>query len=130
MRVWKRLGIGLLTTTMLIGGGMASAQQGPAKEADPFQKLGLSAGQRSKLDTAQSERVKTLQGLQKKVMDSQAKLRKLLFEKTASDKEIDQGVNQLVTINKEVLLVQVKFHKALRQILDEEQLATLRKRAK
>ena len=57
MRAWKRLGIGLLTTTMLIGGGMASAQKEQPKESDPFQNLGLSADQRSKLETAKKEQM-------------------------------------------------------------------------
>ncbi|CBE69628.1 MAG: hypothetical protein F9K13_10915 [Candidatus Methylomirabilis oxygeniifera] len=125
MRTWKRLGIGLLMTTMLIGGGMASAQQGPAKEADPFQSLGLSTDQRNKLDAAQGELTKTFGKLRDKVVDSDTKLRKLLVDKKASDKEIDQAANQLLATQGEVLLAQVRFRKALRQILEQGQLTKL-----
>ncbi len=125
MRVWKRLGIGLLTTTMLIGGGMASAQQGPAKEADPFQKLGLSAGQRSKLDTAKKDRMTSLSATQQKVMGIRQKLMALVVDKKASDREIDRVVDEWATADKEALKTETKFYKTIRQVLTQEQLTKL-----
>ncbi|MDE2180785.1 MAG: hypothetical protein KGJ40_08060 [candidate division NC10 bacterium] len=134
MRIWKRLGIGLLTTTMLIGGGMASAQKESAKEQakepDPFQKLGLSADQRSKLDTAKNERISALGASQQKIVEIQKKLVSLIFDKKASDKEIDQVANQLGAVEKEALLAQIKFHKTIRQVLNQEQLTMLSKGGK
>lgn len=127
MRAWKRLGIGLLTITMLIGGGMAWAQKEQAKEMDPFQNLGLSADQKSKLDTAKNERMSSLSATEQKIMDLRKKLVSLLFDKKASDKEIDQVAGQLGAADKEVLLAQIKFHKSIRQILNQEQLTTLSK---
>lgn len=136
MRVWRRLGIGLLTTTMLIGGGMASAQVGgggaPAqkeqpKEPDPFQNLGLSSDQRSKLETAKKDRMSALSASEQKILDLRKRLVSLIFDKKASDKDIDQVVNQLGAADKEVLLVQIKFHKTIRQTLNQEQLTTLSK---
>lgn len=136
MRAWKRLGIGLLTTTMLIGGGIASAQVGgggaPAqkeqpKEPDPFQNLGLSADQRSKLDTAKKDRMSALSASEQKILDLRKRLVSLIFDKKASDKDIDQVVNQLGAADKEVLLTQIKFHKTIRQALNQEQLTTLSK---
>ena len=125
MRVWKRLGIGLLTTTMLIGGGMASAQQGPAKEADPFQKLGLSADQRSKLDTAKKDRMTSLSATQQKVMGIRQKLMALVVDKKASDREIDKVVDDWATADKEALKTETKFYKTIRQVLTQEQLTKL-----
>jgi Spy/CpxP family protein refolding chaperone len=134
MRAWKRLGIGLLTITMLIGGGMASAQKEPAKEQakepDPFQNLGLSSDQRSKLDAAKKERISALGTSQQKVVEIQKKLVSLIFDKKASDKEIDQVANQLGAVEKEALLAQIKFHKTIRQVLNQEQLTTLSKGGK
>lgn len=125
MRLWKRLGIGLLTTTMLIGGGMASAQQGPAKEADPFQKLGLSADQRSKLDTAKKDRMTSLSATQQKVMGIRQKLMALVVDKKASDREIDKVVDEWATADKEALKTETKFYKTIRQVLTQEQLTKL-----
>lgn len=125
MRLWKRLGIGLLTTTMLIGGGMASAQQGPAKEADPFQKLGLSADQRSKLDTAKKDRMTSLSATQQKVMGIRQKLMALVVDKKASDREIDKVVDDWATADKEALKTETKFYKTIRQVLTQEQLTKL-----
>ena len=125
MRVWKRLGIGLLTTTMLIGGGMASAQQGPAKETDPFQKLGLSADQRSKLDTAKKDRMTSLSATQQKVMGIRQKLMALVVDKKASDREIDKVVDDWATADKEALKTETKFYKTIRQVLTQEQLTKL-----
>lgn len=125
MRLWKRLGIGLLTTTMLIGGGMASAQQGPAKEADPFQKLGLSADQRSKLDTAKKDRMTSLSATQQKVMGIRQKLMALVVDKKASDREIDKIVDDWAAADKEALKTETKFYKTIRQVLTQEQLTKL-----
>ena len=125
MRLWKRLGIGLLTTTMLIGGGMASAQQGPAKETDPFQKLGLSADQRSKLDTAKKDRMTSLGTTQQKVMGIRQKLMALVVDKKASDREIDKVVDEWATADKEALKTETKFYKTIRQVLTQEQLTKL-----
>ena len=131
MRTWKRLGIGLLTTTMLIGGGMASAQKEQPKEqlkeSDPFQNLGLSADQRSKLDTAKKEQMSAQNGRQQKLMELRKKLTSLVTDKKASDKEIDQVANQLETNTREAMKTEMKFFKTLRQILTQEQLTTLSK---
>lgn len=131
MRAWKRLGIGLLTTTMLIGGGMASAQKEQPKEqpkeSDPFQNLGLSADQRSKLDTAKKEQMSAQNGRQQKLMELRKKLTSLVTDKKASDKEIDQVANQLETTTREAMKTEMKFFKTLRQILTQEQLTTLSK---
>ncbi|HWR20966.1 MAG TPA: hypothetical protein VN444_03790 [Verrucomicrobiae bacterium] len=131
MRAWKRLGIGLLTTTMLIGGGMASAQKEQPKEqqkeSDPFQNLGLSADQRSKLETAKKEQMSAQNGRQQKLMELRKKLTSLVTDKKASDKEIDQVANQLEITTREAMKTEMKFFKTLRQILTQEQLTTLSK---
>lgn len=127
MGVWKQLGIGLLTTMMLIGGGMASAQQGPAKEADPFQNLGLSADQKGKLDTAKKERMTALSATQQKVMGIRQRLMSLMADKKAPDREIDRVADEWAAADKEALKTETKFYKALRQILTQEQLTTLSK---
>lgn len=125
MQVWKRLGIGLLTIAMLIGGGMASAQQGPAKEPDPFQNLGLSTDQKNKLDTAKKERMSALGATQQKVMGIRQKLMALVVDKKASDREIDKIADDWAVADKEALKTETKFYKALRQILTQEQLTKL-----
>lgn len=125
MQVWKRLGIGLLTIAMLIGGGMASAQQGPAKEPDPFQNLGLSTDQKNKLDTAKKERMSALGATQQKVMGIRQKLMALVVDKKASDREIDKIADEWAVADKEALKTETKFYKALRQILTQEQLTKL-----
>ncbi|MBZ0158968.1 hypothetical protein [Candidatus Methylomirabilis sp.] len=125
MHAWKRVGIGLLMTTMLIGGNMAAAQQGPAKETDPFQKLGLSADQRTKLDTAKNERMTSLSATQQKVMGIRQKLMALVVDKKASDREIDKIADDWAVADKEALKTETKFYKALRQILTQEQLTKL-----
>ncbi len=127
MRTWKRLGVGLLMTTMLIGGGMASAQQGPAKEADPFQKLGLSADQRTKLDTAKNERMTSLSATQQKVIGIRQKLMSLVADKKAQDREIDKIADEWAAADREALKTETKFYKAIRQILTQEQLTKLSK---
>lgn len=128
MRASKRLMVGLLVAVMVMGGGIAYAQpKETPKEADPFHNLGLSADQRGKLTTANSERLSALTALQQKIVEMRKKLMGLLFDKKASDKEIDQVVNQLEAADKEALLAQVKFHKTLRQLLNQEQLNTLNK---
>ncbi|MDE2180996.1 MAG: hypothetical protein KGJ40_09140 [candidate division NC10 bacterium] len=134
MRIWKRLGIGLLTTTMLIGEGMASAQKEPAKEQakepDPFQNLGLSGDQRSKLDAAKKERISALSATQQKVMALRQKLMSLVANKKASDREIDKIADEWVAADKEALKTETKFYKVLRQVLTQEQLTTLSKGGK
>lgn len=130
MRAWKRLGVGVLAAMMLIGGGVASAQKEQAKEPDPFQNLGLSTDQRGKLNTANNERMSALNGSQQKITEIRKRLVSLLFDKKASDKEIDQVANQLGAADREVLLAQIKFHKVMRQILNQEQLTTLSKGGK
>ena len=129
MRVWKRLGIGLLTTTMLIGGGIASAQKEQQKEqqkeADPFQKLGLSADQRTKLDAAKNERMAALSTTQQKVIGIRQKLMTVMIDKKASDREIDKIADEWAVADKEALKTETKFYKALRQILTQEQLTKL-----
>jgi Spy/CpxP family protein refolding chaperone len=127
MRAWKRLGIGLLTITMLIGGGTAWAQKEQAKEPDPFQNLGLSADQRSKLDTAKNERKTTMTAAQQKIMGLRQKLMTLVVDKKSSDREIDKIADEWVAADREVLKTETKFYKALRQILTQEQLTTLSK---
>jgi Spy/CpxP family protein refolding chaperone len=122
---WKRLGIGLLTTTILIGGGMASAQQGPTKETDPFQKLGLSADQRTKLDAAKNERMTSLSATQQKVIKIRQKLMGLVADKKAQDREIDKVADEWAAADKEALKTETKFYKAIRQILTQEQLTKL-----
>jgi Spy/CpxP family protein refolding chaperone len=122
---WKRLGIGLLTTTILIGGGMASAQQEPAKETDPFQKLGLSAEQRTKLDTAKNERMTSLSATQQKVIGIRQRLMGLVADKKAQDREIDKVAEEWAAADKEALKTETKFYKAIRQILTQEQLTKL-----
>lgn len=130
MHAWKRLGIGLLTTAMLIGGGMAWAQKEQAKEPDPFQNLGLSADQRSKLETAKKERISALSATQQKVMALRQKLMSLVADKKASDREIDKIVDEWAAADREALKTETKFYKAMRQILTQEQLTTLSKGGK
>jgi Spy/CpxP family protein refolding chaperone len=130
MRVWKKLGIGLLTTTILIGGGMASAQKEQAKEPDPFQNLGLSTDQRSKLDTAKKERISALSATQQKIMALRQKLMGLVADKKTSDREIDKLADEWAAADKEALKTETKFYKAIRQVLTQEQLTTLSKGGK
>ncbi|MDD5559936.1 hypothetical protein [Candidatus Methylomirabilis sp.] len=125
MRAWKKLGIGLLTTTLLIGGGMASAQKEPTKEPDPFQNLGLSTDQRSKLDTAKKERISALSATQQKVMALRQKLMSLVADKKSSDREIDKIADEWAVADKEALKTETKFYKAIRQVLTQEQLTKL-----
>ena len=130
MRAWKRLGIGLLMTTILIGGGIASAQKEQAKEPDPFQNLGLSTDQRSKLDTARKERTSALSATQQKVMALRQKLMSLVADKKTSDRDIDKVADEWVAVDREALKTETKFYKALRQVLTQEQLTTLSKGGK
>src|SRR5574337_13273 len=127
MGVWKRLGIGLLTITMLIGGGMASAQKEQPKEPDPFQNLGLSTDQKSKLDTAKKERMSALGATQQKVVGIRQKLMSAMVDKKVSDREIDKIADDWAAADKEALKTETKFYKALRQILTQEQLTKLSK---
>ena len=130
MRAWKRLGIGLLTTTMLIGGGMASAQKEQPKEPDPYQNLGLEAAQRTKLDAITSERKMALTAAQQKIVEIRKKLMSLVVDKKASDREIDKIADEWAAADREALKTETKFYKAIRQILTQEQLTTLSKGSK
>lgn len=125
MGVWKRLGIGLLTITMLIGGGTAFAQKEQPKEPDPFQNLGLSADQKSKLDTAKKERMSSLGATQQKVVGIRQKLMAAMVDKKVSDREIDKIADDWAAADKEALKTETKFYKTLRQILTQEQLTKL-----
>lgn len=130
MRAWKRLGIGLLTTTMLIGGGIASAQKEQPKEPDPYQNLGLAAPQRTKLDAITSERKMALTAAQQKIVEIRKKLMNLVVDKKASDREIDKIADEWAAADREALKTETKFYKAIRQILTQEQLTTLSKGSK
>ena len=127
MRAWKRLGIGLLTTTILIGGGIASAQKEQAKEPDPYQNLGLSAAQRTKLDAITSERKTALTATQQKIVAMRQKLMGLVVDKKAADREIDKIADEWAAADREALKTETKFSKAIRQLLTQEQLTTLSK---
>lgn len=129
MPVWKRWGIGLLTTMMLIGWSTAFAQnqKEQVKEPDPFQNLGLSADQRSKLDKAKNERAAALSATQQKVIGIRQKMMALVVDKKAPDREIDKVSEEWAAADKEALKTETKFYKALRQILTQEQLTTLSK---
>lgn len=125
MGVWKRVGVGLLTITMLIGGGMAFAQKEQPKEPDPFQSLGLSTDQKSKLDTAKKERMSALGATQQKVVGIRQKLMSAMVDKKVSDREIDKIADDWAAADKEALKTETKFYKTLRQILTQEQLTKL-----
>lgn len=129
MRAWRGLLVGLVVA-MLAGGTIASAQKEPGKEPDPFKNLALSNDQRSKLDTLTSERKTALTASQQKIVGIRQRLVGLLSDKKASDKEIDTAADQLAKTDKEMLLAEIKFHKAMRQILTQEQLTTLSKGGK
>jgi len=130
MRAWRGLLVGLVVAIMAAGGTIASAQKEPGKEPDPFKNLALSNDQRSKLDTLTSERKTTLTASQQKIVGIRQRLVGLLSDKKASDKEIDTAADQLAKTDKEALLAEIKFHKAMRQILTQEQLTTLSKGGK
>lgn len=100
---------------------------GPAKEADPFQKLGLSADQRTKLDTAKNERMTSLSATQQKVIAIRQKLMSLVADKKAQDREIDKIADEWAAADREALKTETKFYKAIRQILTQEQLTKLSK---
>ncbi|MBM2836779.1 MAG: exported protein of unknown function [candidate division NC10 bacterium] len=130
MRAWRGLLVGLVVAMMAAGGTIASAQKEPGKEPDPFKNLALSNDQRSKLDTLTSERKTALTASQQKIVGIRQRLVGLLSDKKASDKEIDTAADQLAKTDKEMLLAEIKFHKAMRQILTQEQLTTLSKGGK
>jgi Spy/CpxP family protein refolding chaperone len=130
MRVRKGLAAGLIVAMVLMGGVIAFAQKQEAKEPDPYQNLGLSTAQRTKLDAITSERKTALTASQQKIVGIRQKLLSLLFDKKAKDQEIDKLTDQLATADREALVAQIKFHKAMRQILTQEQLTTLNKGAK
>lgn len=130
MRAWRGLLVGLVVAVMAAGGTIASAQKEPGKETDLFKNLGLSNDQKSKLDTITSERKAALTSGSKKISEIRQRLVGLLSDKKASDKEIDKAVDQLAKADKEMLLTEIKFHKAMRQLLTQEQLTTLSKGGK
>jgi Spy/CpxP family protein refolding chaperone len=130
MRAWRGLLVGLVVAMMAAGGTIASAQKEPGKEPDPFKNLALSNDQRSKLDTLTSERKTALTASQQQIVEIRKRLVGLLSDKKASDKEIDKAADQLAKTDKEMLLAEIKFHKAMRQILTQEQLTTLSKGGK
>jgi len=130
MRPRKGVTAGLLAVMLLVGGTIAFAQKEGAKEPDPYQKLGLSTEQRSKLDKVTDERKTVMTASQQKIVGIRQKLVSMLFDKKAKDQEIDKLTDQLATADREALVAQIKFHKAMRQILTQEQLAALNKGAK
>ena len=130
MHAWRGLLVGLVVTMMAAGGTIASAQKEPGKEPDPFKNLELSSEQRSKLDTLTGERKTALTAGQQKIVGIRQRLVGLLSDKKASEKEIDKAVDQLAKADKEMLLTEIKFHKAMRQLLTQEQLTTLSKGGK
>ena len=130
MRLREGLAVGLLAAMVLVGGPVAFAEKEAAKEPDPYQNLGLSADQRSKIDKLTNERKTAMTASQQKIVGIRQKLVSLLFNKKASDHEIDKLTDQWATADREALLSQVKFHKAMRQILTQEQLAALNKGVK
>lgn len=130
MRAWRGLLVGLVVAMMAAGGTIASAQKEPGKEPDPFKNLALSNDQRSKLDTLTSERKTALTASQQQIVEIRKRLVGLLSDKKASDKEIDKAADQLAKADREALLAEITFHKAMRQILTQEQLTTLSKGGK
>ena len=130
MRAWRGLLAGLVVAMMAAGGTIASAQKEPGKEADPFKNLALSDDQKSKLDTLTSERKTALTAGQQKIVEIRQRLVGLLSDKKTSDKEIDKAVDQLAKADKEMLLAEIKFHEAMRQLLTQEQLTALTKGGK
>jgi len=130
MRAWRGLLVGLVVAVMAAGGMIASAQKEPGKEADLFKNLGLSNDQKSKLDTLTSERKTAMTSGSKKISEIRQRLVGLLSDKKASDKEIDKAADLLAKTDREMLLTEIKFHKAMRQLLTQEQLTTLSKGGK
>jgi len=130
MRGRNGLVVGLLVAMVVAGGTIAFAQKEPAKQPDPFQNLGLSAEQKSKLDTASNQRKESLKVSQQKSVEIRKTLGDLLFSKKSTDKEIDKTTDQLTKVETERLRVEIKFHKTIRQFLTQEQLTTLNKGGK
>ena len=130
MRARKGLAAGLTVAMVLVGGVIAFAEKQQAKETDPYQGLGLSTAQRTKLDAISSERKTAMTATQQKILGIRQILMGLLFDKKASDRDIDKVADQWATADREALLVQIKFQKAMRQILTQEQLITISKGGK
>lgn len=130
MRRNKGLLAGLLVATMAAGATMAFAKEEKGKEPDPFQNLGLSKDQRSKVDTLTTQRRTVGTEHRRKVAEIRQKLAGLLFDKKASDREIDKVADQLAKADRDGLLAEVKFHKSMRQILTQEQLILISKGGK
>lgn len=130
MPAWKGVVVGLLVAMLMAAGPIVTAQEGQGKPTDPFQNFGLSTDQRNKIDTVTNERKTALMASQQKIVGIRQKLMGLLFDKKASDKAIDKVADQLAAADREALLAQVKFHKAMREILTQEQLTSLNKGGK
>lgn len=130
MPAWRGVVVGLLVAALMAAGPIVSAQEGQGKPADPFQNLDLSTDQRNKIDVVTNERKTALMASQQKIVGIRQKLMDFLYDKKASDKEIDKVADQFAAAEKEALLAQIKFHKAVRQILTQEQLATIAKSVK
>ena len=130
MPAWKGVVVGLLVAALMAAGPFVSAQEGQGKPTDPFQNLGLSTDQRNKIDVVTNERKTAMTASQQKIVGIRQKLVSLLFDKKAKDQEIDKLTDQLATADREALVAQIKLHKAMRQILTQEQLAALNKGVK
>lgn len=127
MRRCKGVLAGLLVVLMAAGATIASAKEEKGKAPDPFEQLGLSKDQRSKLDTLTNERKTIMTANQQKSAEIRKKLVGLLFDKKASDGEIDKAADQVASADREGLLAEIKFHKSMRKILTQEQLTLLGK---
>ncbi len=120
----KGLMVGLLVALVVTGATIASGQE-EKKAPDRFQNLGLSKDQRSKLDKLIAERDSVLTARQQKVREGRKRLVDLLFDKKTSEGAIDKATDQLAKSERDMLLADVKFNKALRNLLSQEQLSTL-----
>ena len=127
MRRCKGVLAGLLVALMAAGATIASATEEKGKAPDPFEHLGLSKDQRSKLDTLTNERKTFMTANQHKSVEIRKKLVGLLFDKKASEGEIDKAADQLAIADREGLLAEIKFQKMMRKILTQEQLTLLSK---
>jgi len=134
MRIRKGLAVGMSVVMLSVGGASAFAEKQRVKEkpkeADALQNLGLSTDQQKKVEALTNERKAAITASQQKIVVVRQKLVTMLFDKKASDREIDQVADQLASADREALVAQVKFHKAMRQILTQDQLTTLSKNQK
>jgi Spy/CpxP family protein refolding chaperone len=132
MRSWRGVVFGTSLLLAVVGAALVSAQaqQAPQGQPDPFQTLGLSADQKTKVDVLVNERKTALSENHRKMQESRKKLIDLLFDKKSSDGDIDKAADRLARSERDMLLADVKFHKQLRRILSQEQLSTLVKGGK